>query len=67
MVRVSASEAAVLGVAERCQAMQISLVDRTHGQLAISFHRALIPPTPHELKLDFVAPTANAGPAAWRY
>jgi GntR family transcriptional regulator len=61
VVALRAEDARVMRVPPRTFGLQVDIVGRSFGRVAISFQRMLVPPTSHGLMLDFVPHVARGG------
>lgn len=59
VVAIGRRDAAVIGVPTGTMGLQVDIVGCTFGHVPITFQRMIVPPTPHGLKLDFMAPDAE--------
>ena len=60
IVSLGTEDARVMGLAPRAYGLQVDIIGRSFGRVAISFQRMLVPPTEYGLVLDF-APTDGRG------
>lgn len=53
---IDADDAKVIGVAPGTHGLQVDIVGRSFGRVAITFQRMIVPPTLYRIKLDFNPP-----------
>jgi len=62
VVALAAEDAKVMGLAPRACGLQVDIVGRSFGRVAITFQRMLVPPTEYGLVLDFAPTDGRSNP-----